>query len=70
MASRLGTALLDLDVATGPLTQLVSDLIGVRDLDDPVLAGLPRLERLVEVAALRARPWTEVTRPAYPGSGL
>jgi hypothetical protein len=42
MAPRLGTALLDLDVATGPLTRVVSDLIGVRDLDDPVLAGLTR----------------------------
>ncbi len=28
--------------------------------------ALPRLERLVEVAARRARPWTEVSRPAYP----
>jgi tagatose 1,6-diphosphate aldolase/sulfofructosephosphate aldolase len=28
--------------------------------------ALPRLERLVEVAAHRARPWTEVSRRAYP----
>ena len=42
LAPRLGAALLDLDVATGPLTRVVSDLIGVRDLDDPVLAGLTR----------------------------
>src|SRR5712671_7588550 len=42
LAPRLGAALLDLDVATGPLTRVVSGLIGVRDLDDPVLAGLTR----------------------------
>ena len=29
--------------------------------------ALPRLERLVDVAAERARPWTEVTRPAPAG---
>ena len=42
LAPHLGAALLDLDVATGPLTRVVSDLTGVRDLDDPVLAGLTR----------------------------
>jgi predicted kinase len=42
LAPHLGAALLDLDVATGPLTRVVSDLIGVRDLDNPVLAGLTR----------------------------
>jgi predicted kinase len=42
LAPQLGAALLDLDVATGPLTRVVSDLIGVRDLDDPALAGLTR----------------------------
>jgi predicted kinase len=42
LAPALGAAVLDLDVATGPLTRVVSDLIGVRDLDDPVLAGLTR----------------------------
>jgi predicted kinase len=42
LAPRLGAALLDLDVATGPLTRVVSDLIGIRDLNDPVLAGLTR----------------------------
>jgi len=45
LAPELGAALLDLDVATGPLTRVVSDLIGVRDLDDPVLAGLTRAAR-------------------------
>jgi predicted kinase len=42
LAPHLDAAILDLDVASGPLTQVVSDLIGVRDLDDPVLAGLTR----------------------------
>ena len=42
LAPELGAALLDLDVATGPLTRVVSGLIGVRDLEDPVLAGLTR----------------------------
>src|SRR6266536_2936953 len=42
LAPRLGAALLDLDVATGPLTRVVSRLSGVRDLDDPALAGLTR----------------------------
>ena len=45
LAPELGAALLDLDVATGPLTRVVSDLVGVRDLDDPVLAGLTRAAR-------------------------
>jgi predicted kinase len=42
LAPHLGAAILDLDVATGPLMRVVSDLIGVHDLDDPVLAGLTR----------------------------
>ena len=42
LAPELGAALLDLDVVTGPLTRIVSGLIGARDLDDPVLAGLTR----------------------------
>ncbi len=45
LAPELGAAVLDLDVATGPLTRVVSDLVGVRDLDDPVLAGLTRAAR-------------------------
>jgi predicted kinase len=45
LAPHLGAALLDLDIATGPLTRVVSGLIGVRDLDDPVLAGLTRQAR-------------------------
>jgi predicted kinase len=42
LAPHLGAALLDLDVATAPLTRVVSDLVGVPDLDDPVLATLTR----------------------------
>jgi predicted kinase len=42
LAPRLDAALLDLDVATGPLTRVVSELAGLHDLDDPVLAGLTR----------------------------
>ncbi len=42
LAPHLGAAILDLDVATGPLTRAISELIGVRDLHDPVLAGLTR----------------------------
>lgn len=45
LAPRLGAALLDLDVATGPLTRVVSDLIGVHDPDDPALARLTRAAR-------------------------
>lgn len=53
LAPRLGAALLDLDVLTGPLTRVVSGLIGVRDLDDPALAGLTRdarYETLLDLA--------------------
>jgi hypothetical protein len=71
MASRLGAALLDLDVATGPLTQVVSDLIGVRDLDDPVLAGLTRDARYdtllgLAEANLRAGRPSFSSRPSAP----
>jgi predicted kinase len=45
LAPRLEAALLDLDVATGPLTRVVSELAGTGDLDDPVLAGLTRAAR-------------------------
>jgi len=45
LAPRLGAALLDLDVATGPLTRVVSDLIGVHDPDNPALARLTRAVR-------------------------
>jgi predicted kinase len=54
LAPALGAALLDLDVATGPLTRVVSDLIGVRDLDDPALAGLTRNARYDTLLGLAA----------------
>jgi predicted kinase len=52
LAPRLGAAVLDLDVATGPLTDLVSDLIGVVDLSDPKIAGLTRTARYDTLFAL------------------
>jgi predicted kinase len=54
LAPRLDAALLDLDVATGPLTRVVSELTGVRDLDDPVLAGLTRDARYDTLLGLAA----------------
>src|SRR4029453_18242997 len=42
LAPRLGAAVLDLDVATGPLTTVVADLIGVADLSDPRIARRTR----------------------------
>src|SRR5215212_9585234 len=53
LAPRLGAAVLDLDVATGPLTTVVSDLIGVADLGNGELARLtrgPRYETLFALA--------------------
>ena len=53
LAPRLRAAVLDLDVATGPLTNVVSDLIGVSDLGDPRIARLtrgPRYETLFALA--------------------
>ena len=53
LAPRLGAAVLDLDVATGPLTEVVAGLLGVRDLGDPRLARLtrgPRYETLLTLA--------------------
>ena len=58
LAPELGAALLDLDVVTGPLTRVVSGLIGVADLEDPVLAGLTRDARydtLLDLAAANLR---------------
>ena len=53
LAPRLGAALLDIDVATGPLTAVVCGLIGVADLGDPRIARLtrgPRYETLFALA--------------------
>jgi predicted kinase len=52
LAPRLGAAVLDLDVATGPLTAVVAGLIGARDLADPRLAGLTREARYETLFAL------------------
>ena len=52
LAPRLNAAVLDLDTATAPLTRVVSDLAGVHDLDDPVLAGLTRDARYDTLLAL------------------
>ncbi len=41
-------------MATGPLTRVISGLIGVRDLDDPVLAGLTRAARYDTLLGLAA----------------
>lgn len=45
LAPRMGAAILDLDIATGPLTRIAAERVGVYDLDDPVLAGLTRAAR-------------------------
>jgi predicted kinase len=52
LAPRLGAAVLDIDVATGPLTGVVSDLIGVADLSDPRLARITRAPRYDTLFAL------------------
>jgi predicted kinase len=52
LAPRLSAALLDLDVATGPLTAVVGDLLGVTDLSDPRMAGLTRGPRYDTLLAL------------------
>jgi predicted kinase len=54
LAPRLDAAVLDLDVATAPLTRVVSELAGVHDLDDPVLAGLTRDARYDTLLGLAA----------------
>jgi predicted kinase len=45
LAAELGGALLDQDVVTGALTEVVGDLVGTRDLDDPRLTGVSRAAR-------------------------
>lgn len=52
LARHLGAALLDQDTATGPLTAVVADLVGVHDLDDHRLAGPTRAARYETVTAL------------------
>jgi predicted kinase len=63
LARRLGAALVDQDTVTGPLVQVVADLVGVHDLDDPRLAGptrAARYEALVAVAEDNLRVGTPV----------
>ena len=61
------------DVATGPLTRVVSGLIGARDLDDPALAGLTRDARydtLLGLADANLRAGLPVVpRPRSAGNG-
>jgi predicted kinase len=52
LAARLQAALLDQDVATQPLVDVVQGLLGVDDLDDPRLAGVTRAARYEVLAAL------------------
>jgi predicted kinase len=52
LAPRLGAAVLDIDVATGPLTDVVSRLLGVADLSDPRIAELTRTPRYDTLLAL------------------
>jgi predicted kinase len=54
LAPRLDAAVLDLDVATAPLTRVVSELTGLHDLDDPALAGLTREARYDTLLGLAA----------------
>ena len=58
LAPRLRAVLLDLDVVTGPLTEVVSGLVGAADLSDPRIAGLtrgPRYETLFAIAEQNLR---------------
>jgi predicted kinase len=54
LAPRLGAAVLDLDVATGPLTAVIAGLTGRSDLGDPHLAALTRAPRYETLLALAA----------------
>jgi hypothetical protein len=51
LAVRLGAALLDQDVLTGPLTSVVGSLVGSDDLDDPALATPTRAARYESLLA-------------------
>ena len=52
LAPLLSAALLDLDVATGPLTAVIAGLIGRSDLSDSGLAALTRTPRYATLLAL------------------
>jgi predicted kinase len=76
LAPALHAALLDLDVATGPLTHLVMTLLGARDLSEPGLAELtrgPRYETLLAltedvtragISCVVVAPFTDERNPA------
>jgi len=67
LARRLGAALIDQDTLTGPLVDVVADLVGVHDLDDPRLAGptrAARYEALVAVAEDNLRVGTPIVMVA------
>jgi predicted kinase len=81
LAPVLGAALVDLDVATGPLTAVVLELIGAADLSEPRAARLtraPRYETLFGLAediaraglpAVLVAPFT-AERDAYRWAGI
>ena len=52
LAARLAGALIDQDVATGALVEVIGSLIDVHDLDDPRLAALTRHARYETVLQL------------------
>jgi len=52
LAKRLGSALIDLDVATEPLLSVITSLVHVDDVDDPRLATLTRADRYETIIRL------------------
>jgi predicted kinase len=52
LARRMTAALIDQDVATGALVDVIGSLIDVHDLDDPRLAALTRSARYETIARL------------------
>jgi predicted kinase len=52
LAGRIGAALVDQDTVTGPLVDVVANLVGVHDLDDVRLAGPTRAARYETVTAV------------------
>jgi predicted kinase len=52
LARRLHAALIDQDVATGPLVDVIQQLVGITDLDDERLARLTREARYETITAL------------------
>ena len=62
MARRLGAALIDQDTATAPLVAVVSELVGVSDLDDIRLAGPTRAARYETVIWIPTGDAADATR--------